>query len=307
MVDDTMSMEEAYHLLELKYEASTSDVTKAWKRLVKHWHPDKNGNSLESKEHTQKLNSAKDLLLARAGAHHWFGLSWLAESYNEIIREWEQATAQERKRQEEHKKQEEILRQQREQQELFRKQEYEWECERERHVQAEKDKARANQAQAQMAQKKSQQAEVRRAKARLTQRETNRKEVIIVYNGPDFDQKLVREHLVALKVVRFKGRIVDTEKGTKAVWVMFGRELRRTVIQKAIRKHNLSVDDSLKIRLGLEDPSRHLDEVIICSNDRKRLQNHERFLFIVSGKGQDDSYWESDCYQGICGSSCHLR
>jgi hypothetical protein len=106
-----------------------------------------------------------------------------------------------------------------------------------------------------------------------------------------------RHHLVALKFVRFKGRVVNTEKGTKAVWVVFGNELRRTAIQKAIRKHNSSVDDSLKIQLRLEDEGRHLDDVIICSHDRKRLQKDKVFLFIISGKGQEASYWESDCNQ----------
>ena len=105
--------------------------------------------------------------------------------------------------------------------------------------------------QEELAQKEESRRASRRAKAKITKRETNRKEVIIVYNGPDLDQKFFLQHLAALKVVRFKGRIVDAERGTKAVWVMFGRELRRTAIQKAIRKHNLSIDDlsRLKIRL----------------------------------------------------------
>ena len=61
-----MSMAEAYHTLELKYDGSTREgVVKAWKRLQKRWHPDKNDNSRESTERTQKLNSAKDVIIRR--------------------------------------------------------------------------------------------------------------------------------------------------------------------------------------------------------------------------------------------------
>ena len=59
-----MSVEEAYHTLGLRYGAPEEDVKRAWKRLVLEWHPDKNGNSVESKERTQRLVSAKELLLA---------------------------------------------------------------------------------------------------------------------------------------------------------------------------------------------------------------------------------------------------
>ena len=158
-----------------------------------------------------------------------------------------------------------------------------------------KEREREREVQAQLAQEEAQKAEGRHSEARTTKREATRKEAIIVYQGPDLDQKFLQQHLVALKVVRFKGRVVDLEKGTKAVWVMFGKGMRHTAIQKTIRKHNLSVDDSLKIQLGLEDPSRHLAEVIICSKDRKQLQKHDCFLFILLGKVQDASYWESDC------------
>ena len=279
-----MSMAEAYQTLGLNYGGSTlEDVVKAWKRLQKRWHPDKNDNSRESTEHTQRLNSAKDLIISRLEALDSFRRA-MERTQAEMMeferlqrrkrQQEEERQAQERKRREESKQEEEKLRRQREHQAAL----------------AQDLKRRKE-----LAQKE----ESRRAKARITRRETNRKEVILVYNGPDLDQKFFRQHLVALKVVRFKGRVVDAEKGTKAVWVVFGRELRRTAIQKAIGKHNLSVDDSsqLKIRLGLEDPSRDLDEVIICSHDRKRLQNHKRFLFITSGKGHDASYWESDCNQ----------
>ena len=279
-----MSMAEAYQTLGLNYGGSTrEDVVKAWKRLQKRWHPDKNDNSRESTEHTQRLNSAKDLIISRLEALDSFRRA-LERTQAEMMeferlqrrqrQQEEERQAQERKRREESKQEDEKLRRQREHQAAL----------------AQDLKRRKE-----LAQKE----ESRRAKARITRRETNRKEVILVYNGPDLDQKFFRQHLVALKVVRFKGRVVDAEKGTKAVWVVFGRELRRTAIQKAIGKHNLSVDDSsrLKIRLGLEDPSRDLDEVIICSHDRKRLQNHKRFLFITSGKGHDASYWESDCNQ----------
>ena len=279
-----MSMAEAYQTLGLNYGGSTrEDVVKAWKRLQKRWHPDKNDNSRESTEHTQRLNSAKDLIISRLEALDSFRRA-LERTQAEMMeferlqrrqrQQEEERQAQERKGREESKQEEEKLRRQREHQAAL---------------------AQDLKRQKELAQKE----ESRRAKARITRRETNRKEVILVYNGPDLDQKFFRQHLVALKVVRFKGRVVDAEKGTKAVWVVFGRELRRTAIQKAIGKHNLSVDDSsrLKIRLGLEDPSRDLDEVIICSHDRKRLQNHKRFLFITSGKGHDASYWESDCNQ----------
>jgi len=283
-----MSTAVAYQTLELKYGGSVlyttrEDVVKAWKRLQKRWHPDKNDNSRESTEHTQRLNSAKDLIISRLEALDSFRRA-LERTQAEMMeferlqrrqrQQEEERQAQERKRREESKQEEEKLRRQREHQAAL---------------------AQDLKRQKELAQKE----ESRRAKARITRRETNRKEVILVYNGPDLDQKFFRQHLVALKVVRFKGRVVDAEKGTKAVWVVFGRELRRTAIQKAIGKHNLSVDDSsrLKIRLGLEDPSRDLDEVIICSHDRKRLQNHKRFLFITSGKGHDAGYWESDCNQ----------
>jgi curved DNA-binding protein CbpA len=377
MVVVNMSVSEAYQTLELKNGASTSDVTKAWKRLQKHWHPDKNNNSFESTEHTKRLNSAKDLLMKRAETHDPFDAAWWAQDWihkaqeelkqrEESLRQQQEQQERFRKAQEEHKQQEERMRQQREkqlallrkqkeewkreqrkrqeehkqqlveekalflqqveeikreerrkdeelkqleerlrqqweEQELFRKQKEEMEREqrkqqeekeRERLVQAEKAKERGEQVKAQMAKKKAKQTEDRRAKARTTKRETNRKEVIFVYNGPDLDQTFVQQHLVALKIVHFKGRIIDTEKGTKAVWVMFAREVRRTAIQKAITKHNLSAEGSMKIRLGLEGQSHHIDEVIICSNDRKRLQNHKMFLFIMSGKGQDAGYWE---------------
>ena len=58
-----MSVEEAYRTLGLRYGAPEEDVKRAWKRLVLEWHPDKNGNSVESNERTQRLVSAKELLL----------------------------------------------------------------------------------------------------------------------------------------------------------------------------------------------------------------------------------------------------
>ena len=56
---------DAYHTLRLQYGAPAGEVTRAWKQMVLECHPDKNGNSVESNEHTQRLNAAKDMLLTR--------------------------------------------------------------------------------------------------------------------------------------------------------------------------------------------------------------------------------------------------
>ena len=124
--------------------------------------------------------------------------------------------------------------------------------------------------------RRERQAEARRTKARATKRETNRREVILVYEGPDLDQAFLAQHLPALGVSSAKGGVVAASE-TKAVWLKFGKERRRTAVHGAIRVHNLLVEETLKIRLVPGDRG------IVCSKGRRRLQSHELYLHIVAG------------------------
>ena len=109
--------------------------------------------------------------------------------------------------------------------------------------------------------------------------------MIVVYQGPDLDQVFVVKHFYGLDVRCMKGGIVNSETGTKAVWLKFGRTLRRFTVREAIRVHNLSVEDPLKIQL--------LDQGILCGEGKRLLQRHELYICIVSAKCNNCAgYWE---------------
>ena len=59
MVKDTI----LYDRLEISPNASENDIKKAYMKLSKIWHPDKNDNSEESTKKFQELNEAKEILL----------------------------------------------------------------------------------------------------------------------------------------------------------------------------------------------------------------------------------------------------
>ena len=340
-------------------------MTRAWKLLILRWHHYKSSNSVESKEHTQRLNSAKELLLplssSQANSETLRKAREAANEYDAVI-EWlrreqarreearreeaqqEEAQREEARREEARRERNDILREealrkkverlqrqqlwaqrakearqlraqlakearqvlakqkeedhqlraqmdddehrlQQEEEEHRRQQE-----EEERRQQQEEDEVQAQLRQQQVpvhqvAKMKAKQAEVRQAKARATKRETNRMEVIVVYQGPDLDWEFVTGHLPGLALHSIKGGFVDSKTGLKAVWLKFGRELRRTAIRKAIWTYNLSTEKQLEICLMS-------DESVICSKARKRLQHHEFYLRIVSAKGMDAGYWE---------------
>ena len=82
-----------------------------------------------------------------------------------------------------------------------------------------------------------------------------------------------------------KGGIVDPETGAKAVWLKVGRPLRSLSVREAIRVHNLSAEDPLKIRL--------LDEGILCGEGKSPLRCHELYRRIVSARcNHCAGYWE---------------
>ena len=119
-------------------------------------------------------------------------------------------------------------------------------------------------------------------------REPPRNEMLVVYCGPNVDDTIVNtDHLKTLLIVDFKGCVLDTVKGTKAVWVRFNRQVRREQVRTVINLHNSVVCDSLQIEL---EPD--LDKCIIRSVDRQRLQKHPVFLKIMEGEGTA-SFWES--------------
>lgn len=51
-----------YLLLEVPYTATIADIKKAYRRLAKKWHPDKNGESTEAGEMFKKIKAAYDCL-----------------------------------------------------------------------------------------------------------------------------------------------------------------------------------------------------------------------------------------------------
>ena len=51
-----------YNILEVAETASQEDIKKSYRRLSMLHHPDKNGNSQESKEKIQKINEAYEVL-----------------------------------------------------------------------------------------------------------------------------------------------------------------------------------------------------------------------------------------------------
>jgi DnaJ domain len=268
---------EAYRILGLQHGASRNEVTKAWKRLCLVYHPDKNKNDHFFTEHTKKLNEAKELLLQDKETDP---VNLFHDLEEQLREQRKQREVEERKQREEQQLQEQFRKKQWEEEQATRQklQEYARLWERE-----------AQERQRQMAEKKAIRVEVRRAKARTTKRETNRREVLVVYQGPNLDQAFVAKHFPRLKVCSTKGCIIDSDTGTKAVWLKFGRELRRTALCDSIRVHNSLVEDHLKIQLA----NCLVDEVIICSKDRKRLQHHKCYLSIISGKLKDAGYWES--------------
>ena len=228
---------DAYRTLRLQYGAPVGEVTRAWKRLVLEWHPDKNENSDESKKHTQRLNAARDMLITPDT------LEYSLETYQ----------MRRQRLKEEHKKcMAELL----EIDMKLRPQEY-----ARRLLWKQQEQALRREL---ITEKKALQVEARRVKAQATRREAHRRDVmIVVYQGPDLDQAFVVKHFYGLDVRRMKGGIVNSETGTKAVWLKFGRTLRRFTVREAIRVHNLSVEDQLKIQL--------LDQDILCGEGKRLL------------------------------------
>lgn len=51
-----------YTTLELPYTATADDIKKAYRRLAKMWHPDKNGESKEAEQMFKKINAAYECL-----------------------------------------------------------------------------------------------------------------------------------------------------------------------------------------------------------------------------------------------------
>lgn len=52
-----------YLLLEVPHTATIEDIKKAYRRLAKKWHPDKNGESTEAGEMFKKVKAAYDCLI----------------------------------------------------------------------------------------------------------------------------------------------------------------------------------------------------------------------------------------------------
>ena len=52
-----------YSTLEVPHDATIQDIKKAYRRLAKLWHPDKNGGSLDAAEMFRKIKAAFDLLM----------------------------------------------------------------------------------------------------------------------------------------------------------------------------------------------------------------------------------------------------
>jgi curved DNA-binding protein CbpA len=52
-----------YLLLEVPHTATIDDIKKAYRKLAKQWHPDKNGGSLDAAEMFRKIKAAYDCLV----------------------------------------------------------------------------------------------------------------------------------------------------------------------------------------------------------------------------------------------------
>lgn len=52
-----------YLLLEVPHTATIDDIKKAYRKLAKQWHPDKNGDSLDAAEMFRKIKAAYDCLI----------------------------------------------------------------------------------------------------------------------------------------------------------------------------------------------------------------------------------------------------
>jgi len=64
-----------YSTLEVPHDATIQDIKKAYRRLAKLWHPDKNGGSLDTADMFRKVKAAYDCLVdpikrAAADAQH---------------------------------------------------------------------------------------------------------------------------------------------------------------------------------------------------------------------------------------------
>ena len=98
----------------------------------------------------------------------------------------------------------------------------------------------------------------------------------MLYEGPDLDQAFLARYLPALGVSSARGGVVFAE--TRAVWLKFGRERRRTAVREAIRVHNESVEEPLRVGLAPGDG-------IVCGEGRRRLQRHDLYLRIAARGG----------------------
>jgi len=63
-----MTHSKAYQILGLESGASSEDIQKAFRRLSKKYHPDKNAGSKEAEEKFKELNEAKESLLSKDGS-----------------------------------------------------------------------------------------------------------------------------------------------------------------------------------------------------------------------------------------------
>ena len=57
-----MITKDYYNTLGLTLEASEQDIKKAYRKLAMQYHPDRNGNDLESEERIKKINEAYQIL-----------------------------------------------------------------------------------------------------------------------------------------------------------------------------------------------------------------------------------------------------
>ena len=58
------SKEDPYKILNIKKDASKSEIRRAYLSLVKEWHPDKNPYDPDAEEHFKKIQQAYDFLIS---------------------------------------------------------------------------------------------------------------------------------------------------------------------------------------------------------------------------------------------------
>ncbi len=75
----------SHRVLELKDPATEKEIKKAYRRLVKKWHPDKNPDDANAEEHFKEIQQAYDYLIThKSSTDQSEGSQWARDFYASV-------------------------------------------------------------------------------------------------------------------------------------------------------------------------------------------------------------------------------